>query len=141
MSDATTGIIVGVTVALAGHLIGSLFDLVRGWRRKTEQKRAVLRMLAIEAEGHKGYAEHFISECDRGGRFQYSDPVDTDVYDKVFLTHWSLLPSELSKQIAWHYKAARSFNYLQPLDQDQKEYVESFRNSADRLIGKLEKTK
>lgn len=154
MNEAIIGIVVGVAVALIGQIISYVSDRLKINREEHWQAKAVIALLRNEVECHKGIYEHHILWADesikKGGpeHTGYSyEKVETDAYDKVFLTKWYLLPDEVTKPVMRYYSSVRTFNILSgdfgiptpvPIIQ-AKDAMERTRAGADELIKLLEK--
>ena len=154
MTEALIGIIVGVTVALAAQLISFVSDRHKEKQEKRQQRQAVLRLLYLEVDNHRGNYQHLLSwaqeSIDKGGpeHTGYSyEKIRNDAYERVFLVYWSLLPDEVIDPVMGYYGVVNTVNQLSgdfavptpvPIKEAQ-EFIEIAQNRADDLIELLAK--
>jgi hypothetical protein len=154
MNEATTGIIVGVVVALAGQMIAYISDQIKNRRKEKRRARAVITLLRHEVEYHRATYEHHLlwvqESIEKGGEehTEYSyEGAKTDAYDKVFLTDWHLLPDEVLKPVMEYYGTVHTFNLLGgdfttptpvPII-EAKKAMERAKKGADGLVKLLDK--
>ena len=119
MTEALVGIIVGVAVALAAQLISYLFDRGKVEQERRRRKEAVLTLLWHEVEHHRRGYERLMSwaqeSVNKGGPAHTGygyERVRTDVYEKVFLDSWYLLPDEVVEPVMEYYRAIDTINAL-----------------------------
>lgn len=154
MSETIVGIVAGVVVALAGHVISYLSDRLKKRQEERRRAKAVLALLRHEVENHQHGYEHYIpwaqESIEKGGPeytgYSYAR-AKTDVYDKVFLVYWHLLPDEVVKSAISYYSEVHVFNTVSgeigtPSDvpiKDAKKIMERAQEGADALMRLLEK--
>jgi len=154
MSETIVGIVAGVVVALASQVISYLFDRRKERREEGQREEAVLALLRHEVENHQHGYEHYIpwaqESIEKGGPeytgYSYAR-AKTDVYDKVFLVYWHLLPDEVVKSAISYYSEVHVFNTVsgevgRPSDvpiKDAKKIMERAQKGADALMRLLEK--
>jgi hypothetical protein len=154
MSEIVVGIVAGVVVALASQVISHLFDRRKKRQEEDRREKAVLALLRHEVEHHQHLYEHHIpwaeESIEKGGPehtgYSYSR-AKTDVYDKVFLVYWHLLPDEIVRSAISYYSAVHVFNTVsgevgRPSDvpiAGAKEIMERAQKGADALMRLLEK--
>ena len=154
MSETAVGIVAGVVVALASQVISYLFDRLKKRQEEERREEAVLTLLRHEVENHRHGYEHYIpwaqESIEKGGPeytgYSYAR-AKTDVYDKVFLVYWHLLPDEVVKSAISYYSEVHVFNTVSgeigtPSDvpiADAKEIMERAQKGADALMRLLEK--
>ena len=147
-------VVAGVVVALASQVISYLFDRFKKWREECRREKAVLALLRHEVENHQHGYEHYIpwaqESIEKGGPeytgYSYAR-AKTDVYDKVFLVYWHLLPDEVVKSAISYYSEVHVFNRASgeigegsdvPIE-GAKEIMERAQKGADALMRLLEK--
>jgi len=154
MSETLVGIVAGVVVALASQVISYLFDRRKERRKEGQREEAVLTLLRHEVENHQHGYEQYIpwaqESIEKGGPeytgYSYAR-AKTDVYDKVFLVYWHLLPDEVVKSAISYYSEVHVFNTVsgevgRPSDvpiKDAKKIMERAQKGADALMWLLEK--
>ena len=153
-SETIVGVVAGVVVALASQVISYLFDRLKKWQEERRREKAVLTLLRHEVENHQhGYEMHIplAQQCidEKGPEhtgYRYAK-AKTDVYDKVFLVYWHLLPDEVVKSAISYYSAVHVYNSASgemgaPSDvpvKDTKKIIERAQNGAGALMRLLEK--
>jgi len=154
MSEIVVGIVAGVVVALSSQVISHLFDRCKKRQEEDRRQKAVLALLRHEVEQHQHLYEHHIpwaeESIEKGGPehtgYSYSR-AKTDVYAKVFLVYWHLLPDEIVKSAISYYSEVHVFNTVsgevgRPSDvpiKDAKKIMERAQKGADALMRLLEK--
>jgi hypothetical protein len=156
MTDALIGIIVGVTVALAGQVISYIFDRKKGSEEKHRQTDAVLRLLHRELEHHRdryqgllAWVQESIGKVGPAHTGYSYERIRTDAYEKVFLVYWHLLPDEVVESVMGYYKAVDTVNTLSASGDlyrgspipiaETKTYIERAQSCAHELTGLLER--